>query len=264
MSVARLLVVTGALIAVAACGGPSVSGNEVVADALAPIPGFIQTISTTKCWLGADVEKQNLPGYTLWVGAEGVFSVDKANQRSFCETNPWRPLHSPRAAVEGEEVKMYLLGAGLPASQVGSIRYSYSFDTSGETYVTAIVARQIDGIPAPDSSAFASLIGAQSVSEGVYWPALSASVSEELSELKAIVDDPERLAGFQAKLPKGFVSGSIVIHHTCGDARVPGRPGAEVKIEGHACYDAVIAGNGDLGSTVCYLPTGEVFTPAPC
>jgi hypothetical protein len=57
-------------------------------------------------------------------------------------------------------------------------------------------------------------VDGQSLDEIVYWPALPASVSEELAKLKAIEADPQKLAAFQAKLPSGFVTGSIVIHHT--------------------------------------------------
>jgi hypothetical protein len=79
-------------------------------------------------------------------------------------------------------------------------------------------------------------------------------------ELEAIVTNPARLAAFQAMLPAGLVTGSIVIHHRDASQRVPGHPADEVPIEAHACYDALIAGNGDLGLTECYLPDGSMFT----
>lgn len=227
---------------------------------LAPIPGFVQTLTTTKCGLGSGVHVVHLPGDTQWVGSEGFFDVDLANQSAYCFTNPFRPLKGPSAPTEIAEVSQYFVGAGLPASQIGPISTSYSFDSSGEQYVNAKIERVVDGVPVPESSAWAGLVDGQSLGEGVYWPELPASVSRELMELEAIVTNPARLAAFQAMLPAGLVTGSIVIHHRDASQRVPGHPADEVPIEAHACYDALIAGNGDLGLTECYLPDGSMFT----
>jgi hypothetical protein len=230
---------------------------------LATIPGFIQTIATTKCGLGLGVHKVNLPGDIEWVGSEGVFVFDLANQSSFCLTNPLRPLKGPKPASEISEVKQYFLGVGLPASQLGPVGTTFETDSAGEGYVSAVIKRSIEGVPVRESRAWAALVDGQSLGEGVYWPALPASVSEELMELRAIVASSNSLAVFQSRLPIGFVSGSIVIHHSDVSQRVPGHPGQEITFVAHACYDAVIAQNGDLGITRCYLPDGSEFAFPP-
>jgi hypothetical protein len=184
--------------------------------------------------------------------------------RCYCATNPYRPLKGPSASVEDKEVTAYFVGAGMPTAQLGSLGHTYRQNSSGADYTLTLVSRVVGGIPVPDSYAFASLIHGLSESEAVFWPELPASVRHELAALQAIVADPKSLADFQAKLPSGFLSGSIVIHHTCVEASVPGHPGEELKLEAHACYDALIQ-SGEFGQTSCYLADGTRFVfPSPC
>jgi hypothetical protein len=224
------------------------------------IPGFIQTIKLTKCGLGSGVHEVSAPGTTEWVGSEGAFVVDLSNQSSFCLTNPFRPLKGPSATEEISEVKAYFASVGMPSAQVGDVSTSYFVDSSGEQFVSVKVQRVVDGVPVPESSAWASLVKGESVGEGVYWPALPASVSKELAELQAILANPSEFAAFQAKLQTSYVTGSIVIHHTSISERVPGHPDEEVALVAHACYDALIAAPGGLGMPVCYLPDGSIYT----
>jgi hypothetical protein len=219
----------------------------------------VQTVATTKCGLGTGVHVKDLPGDRQWIGSEGLFDIDLANQSSFCLTNPLRDLKGPAASVEVSEVEKYFVGAGMPESQVGAVTTTYELDSSGEEYVNAKLSRVVDGVPVAESYAWAALVGGQSLGEGVYWPSLPANVSEELAKLKAIVGTPKSLAAFRAELPAALVTGSIVIHHSNENQRVPGHPAAEIKLVAHACYDALIA-EGEEGVTECFLPDGKRFT----
>ena len=121
-------------------------------------------------------------------------------------------------------------------------------------------ARVVQGYSVVESLAWAGLIDGQSLGECVYWPGLPASVSEELSQLEDIVGDSGKLSQFQAKLPGGFLGGTIAIHHT---SMYSGNP-----FEAHACYDALVD-EGGFGVTRSFLPDGSEWTgyvyppPAP-
>jgi hypothetical protein len=152
-------------------------------------------------------------GDDVWYGDDGRFYVDLANQMAVC-TAAWSSVTGPSVSAEIADVEEYFIGAGMPVSQIGSIGSTYSAASNGASFSNAVVSRVVEGVPVPDSNAAAGLVDGQSLDEIVYWPALPASVSEELAKLKAIEADPQKLAAFQAKLPSGFVTGSIVIHHT--------------------------------------------------
>jgi hypothetical protein len=221
-----------------------------------PIEGFVQTIKTTKCRLGGNVKHESEAGGAVetWSGTEGLFEFFPATEDANCLAD-WPSAAGPDRPAEITDVKAYFVGAGMPLAQIGPISSTYSFAANGGTFSDVVITRVVDGVQVPDSHGAAGMVQGQSVSETVYWPALPASVREELAQLNVIAADPQKLAAFQAKLPSGFLSGSIVIHHTNENQRVPGHPAERVQIEAHACYDALIA-HGQEGVTECFLPDG--------
>lgn len=247
------------------CSGPAPASNsdDNGPTLSQPIPGFVMTFKKTKCRLGGDVTFHIVQGgvFNMWSGTSGQFEFAPGTQQSFCTVSPppGSAGRGPDVKAEVEDVEAYFIAAGMPRSQIGSVDSTYSNDDNGAAFSNAVISRVVDGVQVADSHAWAGLVNGKSLGELVYWPELPASVSQDLAELRATLADPRSLAAFQAKLPSGILTGSIVVHHTSRFQWVRGHPAERVQVEGHACYDAVIAHHG-LGVTHSFLPDGTEWT----
>lgn len=234
------LTVFAFLVCIASCAGSPASA----------IPGFVLTRQTTKCHLGTGV-KYSTGRWDQWTGADGLFKIDPHNQLAICEANWPSGVQGPSASVETAEVQAYFTGAGMPPDQAGAVTLSYGSDSTGTSFPMAKFERVVQGYSVVESMAWAGLLDGHSLGESVYWPALPASVCEELSELESMVGDSGKLTQFRAKLPSAILGGTIAIHHTTeysADA-----------FKAHACYDALVD-EGGFGVTKCFLPDGSEWT----
>jgi len=88
-------------------------------------------------------------------------------------------------------------------------------------YVSAL-RRQIDGVPIPDSVAWARLDAEGAVlAEGVHWPPIPKLAIDEARELRGMAADPARLRAVMTELPADRPTGTVAIRHTGAASRAP-------------------------------------------
>jgi hypothetical protein len=251
-----------AFAALTACS--STSGNVSVSPQ--PIPGFKDTFETTRCDIG-EYQRHELNGsLSVEIGSNGLDYIDLANGMFICNDERWPPGNGPAQADEKADVLAYFANLGMPNDETGAVTFSWSNtgDTGsfhGGQFVVVEIQRVVDTVPVPESRAVASLVAGKALVETVYWPALPAFLWTELSAMRTIVGDPQRLATLQGEIGAGFVSGSIVIHHTNQFVVNSKELTEPVSLVAHVCYDALVTeGDGSVGATHCYLSDGSVFT----
>jgi hypothetical protein len=220
----------------------------------AMIPGFAQSMSTSKFQTGGAVTTSVSVGMTRWVGSNGVFAVDSANGSASGVMNggvPFTPYAGGRVAHEAL-VRAYFLGAGLPADQVGQVRTNTNARGDGvpgspevptKFSYSSIVTRSVSGILVGESHAWARLdVNGNVVAEGVYWPALDASAVSDAVLISQTISGSGGAAYF-AILPVAPAlsgTGSVVIHHSSAFVET-------TAFQDFGCYDVWIATEGGSG-----------------
>ena len=163
------------------------------------------------------------------------------------EDYPWPLSKNPR--VHSAVVRAYLVAAGVPAAEVSGTHVTTTMVGGGPVsdgvqpsrptplWYTTHLERSLGGIPVEGSYAFAALDSAGHViTEGVYWPAISASVVHKARALKqrlASANEKDTfLADVQAKRPDvGNAVGTVKIVHTSS--------GYHGEFEANAVYSVV-------------------------
>jgi len=76
-----------------------------------------------------------------------------------------------------------------------------------------VLTRAIDGIPVPDSFAFARFANdGSTVTEGVHWPAIPMATVAEAKSMLSSMKDATQASVMHARLPQGNVQ--VVIRHS--------------------------------------------------
>ncbi len=173
------------------------------------------------------LSKQNL---SRSIGSEGVFVVHELNGMSMAVPNASAhvltlPSMFDNAEAHNQHTLTYFQNAGIPKDQISGVETSYEGVGGGslnEVHETnapimtahySILRRSIDGIPVPDSFAFARFANDGSiVTEGVHWPAVPQKAVDEAKLMATAMKDPQQASAMRAKLPAGQVQ--VSIRHT--------------------------------------------------
>ncbi len=195
-------------------------------------PGFELHPGTSRFPVGPNPRQVRENGYEKTVGDHGVFASNPRNGASFGVPNSdapstKRPPMTKDGALHNARVMDYFVNAGLPRDQVKSVRVSTLMEVRGTATdpVQGIpefkafnsgVQRSIDGIPIPDSLAWARFnADDQAVEEAAFWPSVPESVVDAARSLQGILEDPELRGDYLAKLPsEAAEKGRVVIRHS--------------------------------------------------
>jgi hypothetical protein len=234
LSLIAALVLTG-------CAAPSLR-EWPAQGAIAPEPGGVGGYQHgpqhSQFVAGAHSRIKEQYGFLKRVGDQGTFAVSRANGATFAI--PKAGAASLRLAPYGASaeahdafVKDYFLKLGVPADQVGSVRTMTLVEATGaatqETHAMprivayySVLQRAVDGIPVPDSFAWARVnTRGEVVQEGVYWPALPARAIDEAREFRKRLADGAEREQFAArvKAPGGKVM--LAIRHSGAELSGP-------------------------------------------
>lgn len=221
---------------------------------------YVHTIARSRFAIGPAVAQYSEYGIDKAVGDFGVFGTNAKTGMVLALPNADAPSRARPGMKGGGDahnaaVKDYLVGAGLPAEEVGPIALHTTMTASGngvdapsqwqfESY-TSRIARQHEGVLVADSYAWAQFndLG-DVVTESIYWPKIPESVVKDATSFKKKLADPAYKSAFFSKVPEG---GSLVIRHTPGTW--------EGAFHATVCYDV-----GAFGKTTHYDADGKEFS----
>ena len=168
---------------------------------------------------------------TRHIGSEGTF-VEWANGFSMARAHAFAASSAalPFSRVSAEHnarVVAYFVGLGMPTDQMGSPAIGTLMRRTGATNGTQLtetlvgyttgIPRFIDGIPVPESHAWAQFNkNDEVVAEQVWWPALPASLHAEVATFKAMMSNSSAAAVFRAKVGASSTGDDLTmaIHHS--------------------------------------------------
>jgi hypothetical protein len=215
------------------------SGSDAVETNAQPthVHGFAHGLAKSRFYPGGGQVLKSEFGMVKTEGDQGVFSTQPSGMvlaisNANADVRRKGQLHPGGPAAHDLAVRDYFLSVGLPASQIdkvesfpgmsrkftpedapntGNLGWKHEFNYT-------MVRRQIDGIPVPDSFAWARLNEDGSViAESAYWPDIPASVVAKAKALnKVLSDGSSEGATYVAKVNSKHV-GRVVIHHTPGE-----------------------------------------------
>lgn len=210
-------------------------------------PGFSHVANKSRFSPGSGLTTRVEHGFLKSVGSDGVFAAHESSGMvvGIPNANSTEAAKAPFSldpTVHGAAVRQYLIGAGLPETEISEV-LPYATMTQTATgsavdgapalhHYTTVIRRQIHGISVPDSIAYARLNSdGVAVEEGVHWPAISSStVASALALQAAIIDDGAR-ARFLASLPFPSRQSRVVIRHTPGLVESSHEEGAFVDVD---------------------------------
>jgi hypothetical protein len=163
------------------------------------------------------------------VGSTGVFATRSSGMVTAI-ANADAPMRKQPGFSDtpshNDAVRAYFVRAGIPNDQILSVQ---DFEVvgapmdGGKPVAGKVVARysmvkrQVDGVPVPDSFAWAMLNKDMTVvEEQVYWPALSAAVAAKAKALTKRMEDPGERGSFKGKLPEHGEERGVAIRHSPG------------------------------------------------
>lgn len=198
------------------------------------LPGYFHSLAKSKCSsLTFKANEVSANGdVKRYVADEGIFA-ETSNGYSAFSLNPGVQLQRSTPFPGGGQahnsrVMAYFVGAGLPAEQVGAINTSALMMESGvvtqEEPISRTVlghvaklTRVIDRVPVAESFAAARFNGDDVlVSEQVWWPEVSATITADIAAFRSVLDDAKSASSFRASLPVQARDGqgAITIHHS--------------------------------------------------
>jgi len=194
--------------------------------------------------VGAGARDEVEGPYRRVVGHRGAFVVDTVTGATLAVPHaPAVPKGTPvgsdapqaftvNPAVHSALVQAYLVAAGVPAAEVSGTHVTTTMAGGGPVsdgvqpsrstllWYTTHLERSLGGIPVEGSFAFAALDSTGKViTEGVYWPAIPASVVRQAQALKHRLDAVDEWQAFLARAraarPEvGEAVGEVKIVHT--------------------------------------------------
>jgi len=212
--------------------GTSSFATTTTANSSAMVAGYQHVIGRSRFALGALQTEVDVLGMHKLVGSDGVFATRgsgmvtaMANGASGAENG----VPMADNASHNDAVRAYFVGAGLPSDQIASVEdrevvgAATASDgvASGPAVVAfrqTIIRRQINGIPVPDSFAWARLnADGTVVAEQVYWPPIPQSVVLDATNFAAGLVGAGAVAAYEARLPPHGMARGTVIRHSPGE-----------------------------------------------
>jgi hypothetical protein len=194
-----------------------------------PTAGYRHQAARSAFPLRGNVVELEESGFRKTIGQDGVFAIDLVNGAAYAVPNANAELarSAPLTrdpAEHNARVREYFRQAGLPDEQIADVHVTTLMRSHGRAgepdpepeFVgfTTVVSRSIDGIPVPESHAWARLnASGQVVSEAVFWPELPKRVVDEAKALSLLVNDRAALDRLRSKV--GISDGNVTvgIHH---------------------------------------------------
>jgi hypothetical protein len=212
-------------------------------------------IQSSRFNVGAGGRSELDARYERIVGDKGAFLVDQRTGASLAVRNAPRAGGFPQpltqdAAEHSARVREYLLAAGIPADEVSGTHVTTTMAGGGPTsggvqpsrskllWYTTHLERSLGGIPVETSFAYAALDSAgESISEGVYWPAIPTAVVEGARALNAKLASADERSAFLASVRAvrsdvADGSGEVKIVHSSA--------GHDGPFEAKAVYEVVV------------------------
>jgi hypothetical protein len=197
-------------------------------------------------------------GFIKRVGAEGTLAVLASNGTVLGIPNADAsslkvPPFGDTPEAHDAEVRRYFVQSGIPEEQIRNVRTATLLEATGGgderskvtpkvTAYYSILERAVGETPVPDSFAWARINAkGEVVAEGVYWPALPASVLADAQRLRQVLQDQD---GHRSRLPWTLGDREVVIRHAS------------------AMYGGEFAAFASIDVRLRLLPS-TVTTPAP-
>jgi hypothetical protein len=198
--------------------------------------------------LGPSARSSRENGLFKISGEHAVLGQDEANGATMLVPNADAPKRRPFGASleeHGEAVREFYLAAGLDATQVssaqglvGGSRSARSADDVpievGPVEYYSVLNRQIEGIPVPDSFAWAQLAEDGTViAAGAYWPPIPKTKVLEAKAFAARIASPVEGAQYMRNLPpieSAGPPGQVSVRHSSF---------AQPELEPYVVYDIV-------------------------
>lgn len=176
--------------------------------------------------VGAGAHPETQGSYERIVGDKGVFLLDTVTGATLAVPNapslpngiPPRTEDFPRPLTKNPRehsavVRAYLVAAGVPVAEVSGTHVTTTVAGGGPVsdgvqpsrltllWYTTHLERSVGGIPVKGSYAFAALNSdGQVITEGVYWPAIDASVVYRAQALKQRLASANERAAYLAQV----------------------------------------------------------------
>jgi hypothetical protein len=196
------------------------------------VPGYKHALARSKFALGnGPVEKDEF-GMHKVIGATGVFATRSSGLVTALANADAPARAKPTAgdaAAHNAAVRAYFVGAGIPEDQIDSVQDfevvgAPASDKAGRplqgtvAYRYSMIKRRIDGIPVPDSFAWAQVnADGVVVEEQVFWPDIPRSTVNRAKSFQAGVQQAADQAAYHAKLPPRRAALGVAIRHSPGE-----------------------------------------------
>ena len=198
------------------------------------VPGYQHGADRSLFILGDSPRDMAEPGYIKRVGSEGTLAVLASNGSVAGIPNAQgRALQLGPYGVTPQDhdrfVRDYFERSGIPGTQIRAIKTATLLEASGASddvstarpKVTAyysVVERAVDGVPVPDSFAWARVNrDGQVVAEGVYWPALPPGVLARAHRMSQGNPLPQIERAIEARPAEALVNHHVAIRHSSAD-----------------------------------------------
>lgn len=209
-----------------ASGSPS-ARNEIVG-----VAGYQHTLAHSRFPVGTGAIVKDEFNMHKVVGSEGVFATrasGMATALANSDSAARRGTPIGDNAAHNDAVRAYFVSAGLPADQIDAIQdfevVSVPATSSDVASVQrtvqfrrSMITRRVQGIPVPDSYAWARINSDGTVvEEQVYWPAIPSDTLGKALALAANLSDTSTSAALEARLPPHRKGKGLVIRHSPGE-----------------------------------------------
>jgi hypothetical protein len=227
----------GALIGLSGCATvdlPQPPRPGTIAAPAGGADGYQHGFEGSRFVVGDAARRSVQYGYLKQRGDSGTIAIKVSNGSAFGVPNAGSEYAaSSRYAGSPDDhnaqVKSYFLALGLPPGQVADVRAMTLLQADGQLGEAApaaprilgyysVVSRNVEGVPVPDSFAWARLnTEGKVVQEGIYWPPLPPAVIAEVRAFKTTLADPERRRTLMARVPTDAGTTALVIHHSSAE-----------------------------------------------
>lgn len=207
---------------------PGVQASNL--SGIADVAGYAHALPASRFALGPVMSEADENGYHKWIGTDGVFAIDNLNSASAGVPNGNSSIFAKKrfslsGNAHGALVRDYFVANGLPPDQIGLVQNLSQVEGGGpvesaasaeqklKAYYT-VLTRQVAGVPAPDSHAWAAVTeSGEVIAEAVHWPPIpKESVARALAFASNMASMQYR-ADYLSRLSPSAQTGMVVIRH---------------------------------------------------
>ena len=168
-------------------------------------------------------------GFEKIAGEQGVFAVDALNGWALAVPNAGaeitkRPPFPGNADDHNQHAREYFRAAGIPDDQVSGVHVNTLMQGGAggdgarvpDRFLGyySVLERSIQGVPVVDSQAWVRFnVDGDVVEESIYWPALPASLADDIARFTTTAADHHYRAKLKAAVALDVPSGKLAIHH---------------------------------------------------